>query len=1156
MAASREVAHDGVAGVRMTGDVDISRLLEQNTALHKLVSDQQATISEWKARVTQASKVSEHYKERLLSVESERDQLREAVNSLEGQLRTLSTRDAALERKSTERVNGHLASEDELAQATHIVDIPTTSTVAAQARSSVASLNHSEAEMNLAALCSPDSFTDRITIKQPANTGTATVQLEDMSSSRNSLDAPTTGFAKAINYAFGSSDISLSLGNGSSSSYTTAGETESRGSPILSSLSEPVPTVVKPTAIEEKGIAWSEVQNKQKDGLHSRTASSAFSFETTAQDEYAIQWATRADRNSTSSIEYVDDYGEEDEKGEDESQMATPTLESIGGLGSDSLPQPSTSKLTATEFPKRVQSYFPTGFAGRTSSVNTGLGVAGIEDRDFPVATNSVDTDSAHPPSYVVKTDASPRLGHAYTDDNSSKSPQSTEPNDSPVYFPPSSPATLRSRSSTVPATVIFSPQSAGSYYENAPILQPTSVLLITAESLPTIAVSVVSSRVRNLQKVKSKLDDPIIILSIRDRSTDKEWWKISKVLSSLVALDSTLRTELGNFVIPRLPDRTLFASLAPSKVDMRRKMLEDYFSAVMSIPALHDDKKAAVLFGEFLSTDIIDPMAMADTGVRKEGYLTKRGKNFGGWKMRYFVLDSPELQYYEIAGGAHLGTIRLDLADIIKQDTCHETEDSKIYRHSFQILERKRQDSVAVTKHILCAENDDERDDWVDALQEFVEPHAVKSSDAHSIVSTVGPVAVMSSSSSAASVVITSPKKKLPIGLSLASSMSRKKWMEREKTDTESTVGYGEYAQSNKSSSSFNEQSPSPPGSATSVASTSAPSSVHFNKGLPPAFPQSHEWSNAEERELEKDLKKQKKRSFFSLKKDPWSDRSPSPSPTPMQLADQVKSQQQHQLDNRKFLQLDFDSFQQSPIYEYRASVSRPFLTDEPVNRELPQNYDDDEKYKGEIVRGGIKSINSTIVVGVFGITLAQAIEISYIAKGEVKLPSVVYRCIEYLDSKDAAKEEGIFRLSGSSTVIRALKERFNTDADVNLVEDGVNYDVHAVAGLLKLYLRELPTNVLTEDLKVEFVQSIEIPNRQSRLHMFYVLLRQLPPENYSLLKALSRFLIKIVDKSNQNKMNIRNIGIVFAPTLNISNALVQMFIADYSLLFIDRKS
>lgn len=36
-----------------------------------------------------------------------------------------------------------------------------------------------------------------------------------------------------------------------------------------------------------------------------------------------------------------------------------------------------------------------------------------------------------------------------------------------------------------------------------------------------------------------------------------------------------------------------------------------------------------------------------------KEGYLTKRGKNFGGWKSRYFVLQGPSLEYYENVSSA-----------------------------------------------------------------------------------------------------------------------------------------------------------------------------------------------------------------------------------------------------------------------------------------------------------------------------------------------------------------------------------------------------------------------------------------------------------------------------------------------------------------------
>ena len=34
--------------------------------------------------------------------------------------------------------------------------------------------------------------------------------------------------------------------------------------------------------------------------------------------------------------------------------------------------------------------------------------------------------------------------------------------------------------------------------------------------------------------------------------------------------------------------------------------------------------------------------------GPTKSGYLTKRGKNFGGWQQRYFILDGPQLKYFD----------------------------------------------------------------------------------------------------------------------------------------------------------------------------------------------------------------------------------------------------------------------------------------------------------------------------------------------------------------------------------------------------------------------------------------------------------------------------------------------------------------------------
>lgn len=98
-----------------------------------------------------------------------------------------------------------------------------------------------------------------------------------------------------------------------------------------------------------------------------------------------------------------------------------------------------------------------------------------------------------------------------------------------------------------------------------------------------------------------------------------------------------------------------------------------------------------------------------------------------------------------------------------------------------------------------------------------------------------------------------------------------------------------------------------------------------------------------------------------------------------------------------------------------------------------------------------------------------------------DVNLPAVVYRCIEYLEAKNAASEEGIFRLSGSNLVIKALKERFNNEGDVDFLEGDTYYDVHAVASLFKQYLRELPTTVLTLELQSEFRR---VPGEYTRLY------------------------------------------------------------------------
>jgi RalA-binding protein 1 len=61
------------------------------------------------------------------------------------------------------------------------------------------------------------------------------------------------------------------------------------------------------------------------------------------------------------------------------------------------------------------------------------------------------------------------------------------------------------------------------------------------------------------------------------------------------------------------------------------------------------------------------------------------------------------------------------------------------------------------------------------------------------------------------------------------------------------------------------------------------------------------------------------------------------------------------------------------------------------------------------------------------------------------------------------------------------------------------------------------------------------------------------LPKPNLALISALSQFLIQIVDNADVNKMTLRNVGIVFAPTLNMPAPVFSLFLTEYDNIFGD---
>lgn len=181
-----------------------------------------------------------------------------------------------------------------------------------------------------------------------------------------------------------------------------------------------------------------------------------------------------------------------------------------------------------------------------------------------------------------------------------------------------------------------------------------------------------------------------------------------------------------------------------------------------------------------------------------------------------------------------------------------------------------------------------------------------------------------------------------------------------------------------------------------------------------------------------------------------------------------------------------------------------------------------------------------------IFGAPLIEAVRLSA-TKTDPDVPGVVSQCIHYLKKKNAKNEEGIYRISGNSTVVRDLKQKFNGEFDLSSEE----HEVHDVAVLLKLYLRELPAPIFTLKLNQDFLDAADTLEDSNCLQNIKKLLELLPQQNYALLKILMVHFSDIVSNASMNKMNVKNIAIVLSPTLKIPANLFSFILEHHTELF-----
>ncbi|KAL0572718.1 Rho guanine nucleotide exchange factor [Marasmius crinis-equi] len=193
------------------------------------------------------------------------------------------------------------------------------------------------------------------------------------------------------------------------------------------------------------------------------------------------------------------------------------------------------------------------------------------------------------------------------------------------------------------------------------------------------------------------------------------------------------------------------------------------------------------------------------------------------------------------------------------------------------------------------------------------------------------------------------------------------------------------------------------------------------------------------------------------------------------------------------------------------------------------------------QIGRAGKKSGTT-----VFGVSLEESLDVAQIAN----LPAVVFRCMEFLEAKNGIQETLIYRSDGRSSIIDSLKDRFDLEGDVDLVASEEHYGPHDIASLLKAYLRELPTPILTRSLRSKFVY-LATDDPPKEIDELSQMIASLPNANYSLIRALAAHLDLVVQNSRINKMRLSILEICFASTLKIPSGLFRVMIEHFERVF-----
>lgn len=153
-----------------------------------------------------------------------------------------------------------------------------------------------------------------------------------------------------------------------------------------------------------------------------------------------------------------------------------------------------------------------------------------------------------------------------------------------------------------------------------------------------------------------------------------------------------------------------------------------------------------------------------------------------------------------------------------------------------------------------------------------------------------------------------------------------------------------------------------------------------------------------------------------------------------------------------------------------------------------------------------------------VFGVS-AKSMQCTYDQRGNC-VPIILLMMQMRLYATGGLQAEGVFRINAENSQEEYVRSQLNKGVVPREI------DVYCLAGLIKAWFRELPTGVLDSLTPEQVVRC----NKEDE---YIELVMLLPPMEAALLDWAINLMADVVQHERHNKMNARNIAMVFAPNM-----------------------